>query len=78
MGDENAYVRAMNTCTKTGHNLLMLAAVYDTIDCLEVLFKYGGLHLFKKDLSAMDSIKLALKYDSKDASDFIQQKISQN
>lgn len=57
--------------TKSGQSPLMLAAVYDTIDCLKVLFKYGGLYLFKKDCSAMDSVKLAIKYDSKEANDFI-------
>ncbi|KAL4494524.1 hypothetical protein ABPG72_004426 [Tetrahymena utriculariae] len=76
--DVEKYVQVMNMPTKSGHSPLMVGAVYDTVDCLKVLFKYGGLQLFKKDCSAMDCIKLAIKYDSKDASDFIQDRIAQN
>ncbi|EAS03755.1 ankyrin repeat protein (macronuclear) [Tetrahymena thermophila SB210] len=72
------YIQIMNMPTKSGHSPLMVGAVYDTVDCLKILFQYGGLQLFKKDCSAMDCIKLAIKYDSKDANDFIQDKIAQN
>ncbi|KAL4445027.1 hypothetical protein ABPG74_018755 [Tetrahymena malaccensis] len=72
------YVQIMNMPTKSGHSPLMVGAVYDTVDCLKILFKYGGLQLFKKDCSAMDCIKLAIKYDSKDANDYIQDQIAKN
>lgn len=65
------FMAIMNTPTKSGHSPIMVASVYDAVDCLKVLCNYGGIQLFKKDYSAMDCIKLALKYDSKDAYEYI-------
>lgn len=56
----------------------MIAAVNDSLECIQLLLHYGGIALFQKDCSAMDALKLTLKYESHNVATELHQQITYN
>lgn len=74
----NDYSKILNIQSKEGWTPLMISSIYKSINTLNLLLKYGGLYLLKKDNDGKTASDLATKYGATECANAVKKKLAEN
>ena len=72
------YIRILNMKTKEGWTCLMIASIYKSLECLKLLYQYGGLQTQLTDCQDKTALKLAEFYGATECYEYISKQPKSN
>ena len=70
------FIEIINEKTCEGWTPLMIAGIYNSPKCIEILFKCGGIILHEKDDKGKTALELTSTFNNKECNEMIQKEIS--